>query len=243
MNVCGVERKNGSLPVYVQVKQQLEEEIHRIYSSGDILPAEKDLAERFGINRHTVRRAIDGLVESGFVERIHGKGTIILDPAINYEINSKTRFTATLERQGRNTKTKVLRKAKIPAKDGVAKRLQLKIGQPVLFIETVRYVDDLPFCIISHFLPFEGHELAYNYNSGSLHAFLKEYCQIELKRIESLISAVIPEFDDAKILKMPKQTPVLRAKSININVKTEQPVEYSVSRFRGDATQLSVNPI
>jgi len=237
-----VSREPGSLPIYCQVKKKLEQKILNSYQTGDSLPSENVLAEQFGINRHTLRRAVDELIEAGFVERVHGRGTFVLEPAINYAIGSNTRFTATLENQGRNTESKILKKGKIPAEGGVAKRLQIKVETPVIFIETIRFVDGLPFCVISHFLPFKSYEFVLDfYNKGSLHNFIQEYCHIKLRRIESLISAVLPQMEDARLLNMPKKTPILRVKSINVNIDNEKPAEYAVTRFRGDATQLSIN--
>ena len=49
------------------------------HDSGDRLPSEQVLAQRFGVNRHTVRRAIDELVLMGLIERRHGKGIFVLE--------------------------------------------------------------------------------------------------------------------------------------------------------------------
>jgi GntR family phosphonate transport system transcriptional regulator len=137
----------------------------------------------------------------------------------------------------------VLRKQVIPARGSVASRLQIAEGDDVVFIETLRFVEDKPFCIISHFLPYQSFpEVLERYEGGSLHEFLKKYFGVEVKRMESLISAVLPDADDASVLNMPRQFPVLRVKSLNLDIRSNNPVEYAVTRFRGDATQLSVKP-
>jgi len=243
MSVYLIARNEGGIPIYRQIRDVLVNEIAAHYKPGDILPAENELAERFGVNRHTLRRAVDELVADGLVERYHGKGVFILEPAINYAIGSKTRFTETLESQGHTTVSRVLRKQLIPARSSVASRLQIKEGKPVVFIETLREVKNKPFCIISHFISASTCPAILNsYDHGSLHDFLKLHCDIELKRSESLISAVLPEADDASLLNMPKQAPILRVKSINLDINSAKPIEYSVTRFRGDATQLSFQP-
>lgn len=243
MSVYLIARNEGGIPIYRQIRDVLVNEITSLYKPGDCLPTENELAERFGVNRHTLRRAVDELVADGLVVRYHGKGVFILETTINYTVDSKTRFTETLKNLGHSTVSRVLRKQLVPARGGVAKSLQLQEGESVVFIETLREVDHKPFCIISHFLPaLTCMAVNENYNSGSLHDFLKKHCSIELKRCESLISAVLPEADDARLLNMPKHAPVLRVKSINLNITTNKPVEYAVTRFRGDATQLSFQP-
>ena len=243
MSVHLVSRGEGSPSIYRQIHYILMQEIQELYSAGDILPAETELAERFGVNRHTLRRAIDELVLDGLVERYHGKGVFVLESSINYSINSNTRFTETLESQGHLTTSRVMRKKKVPARGGVALRLQIQEGEEVVYIETLRSVEGKPFCVISHFLPLKICPLVLErYENGSLHSFLQQHSGIEIERSESLISAVLPETDDARLLNMSRQFPVLRVKSINLNKQSTIPVEYAITRFRGDAAQLSIKP-
>lgn len=243
MSVYLVERGEGNAPVYRQIRDLLVKEIQEFYKAGDSLPAEYVLAQRFKVNRHTLRRAIDELVFDGLVERRHGKGVFVLEPAINYAIGTKTRFTETLQSQGRTTVSNVIRKQIIAARGSVAQRLHLQEGEPVIYIETLREVESKPFCLISHFIPQRAFpEIFEDYNTGSLHKFVEDYYGIELKRIESLVSAVLPEANDASLLNMPRHVPVLRVKSLNLNLASNKPVEYAVTRFRGDATQLLIKP-
>ena len=243
MSVYLVARGEGGVPIYRQIRDLLVTEIRDLYKSGDNLPPESELAERFGVNRHTLRRAVDELVADGLVERYHGRGVFVLEPAINYAIGSTTRFTENLQSAGHTATSRVLRKLAIPAKGGVASRLQILEGKEVILIETLRSVEEKPFCVISHFLPLQVcPEILEHYESGSLHGFLKKSCGIELRRSESFISTVLPEADDASLLNMSRQAPVLRVKSTNLDVKSDNPVEYAVTRFRGDATQLSFQP-
>jgi GntR family phosphonate transport system transcriptional regulator len=135
----------------------------------------------------------------------------------------------------------VLRKQVIPARGGVASRLQLSEGEDVVFLETLREVDGKPFCIISHFLPHARLPQVFEqYDDGSLHAFLETVCDTRVQRSESLITTLMPQADDAALLNMPRNLPVLRVKSVNVACHDNKPVEYVVTRFRGDVTQLSV---
>jgi len=243
MSVYLVARNEGNLPIYRQIRDVLVNEIQGQYKAGESLPAENELALRFSVNRHTLRRAIDELVTDGLVERRHGKGVFVLEPTINYSIGRTTRFTETLQSQGRSTTSRVLRKQVIPARGTIASRLQISDRDEVIFIETLRTVESKPFCVISHFIPLNAfHDVLERYDEGSLHEFFKDYYGIELKREESLVSAILPEAADASLLNMPRQAPVLRVKSLNLDITSSKPVEYAVTRFRGDATQLSIKP-
>lgn len=243
MSVYLVARNEGNLPIYRQIRDVLVNEIQGLYKAGESLPAENELALRFGVNRHTLRRAIDELVTDGLVERRHGKGVFVLEPTINYSIGSTTRFTETLQSQGRSTTSRVLRKQVIPARGTIASRLKIIDGDEVIFIETLRTVESKPFCIISHFIPLKLFpDVLESYDDGSLHEFLTIHHGIKLIRKESLVSAILPEAEDATLLNMPRHAPVLRVKSLNLDTMSSKPIEYAVTRFRGDATQLSIKP-
>ncbi|MFY0677864.1 MAG: phosphonate metabolism transcriptional regulator PhnF [Neptuniibacter sp.] len=243
MSALMINRGSGSLPVYKQISESLRQEVQNLYKAGDLLPPEAELAKRYSVNRHTLRRAVDELVEDGLVIRQHGKGTFVLAPTIDYVIGANTRFTENLESLGVTTQSRVLRKQIIPARGGVAEKLKIEVGTKVIFLETLREVDGKPFCISSHFLPLElAPEVYASYQSSSLHAFLDTECSVKIKRIESLISAVTPLADDALQLQMPRNMPALRVKSLNVEMDSQVPIEYVVTRFRGDTTQLSIQP-
>ena len=66
--------------LYEQIVQQIEESIIRgELKPGDQLPAERDLAQRFGVSRTAVREAVKALREKGLVEAYSGRGTFITD--------------------------------------------------------------------------------------------------------------------------------------------------------------------
>ncbi len=229
--------------LYLQIAQILEKEISHIYVPGENLPSEVDLATRFSVNRHTVRHAIDELVDKGLIERRHGKGMFVLDLRMEYLVGQETRFTEQLEATGKTTNSRVLRKLPLPAQGGVAKRLSINEGQKIMWLEILRLVEDRPFCLVSHFLtPSLIEPILDGYKEGSLHNFIAKETGLKLVRSSSEISAVLPMSDDATLLAMPARQPVLRVKSLNVETKNKTPVEYAVTRFRGSRAQLLVNP-
>lgn len=237
-----INRGNG-VAIYRQVQRQLEDEIRLLHRPCDALPPEAILAKRFGVNRHTLRRALDGLIAEGWIERRHGLGSFVLNKPVEYGIGQRTRFTETLEALGHKTESTVVRKLSIPAQGGVARRLQLDDGDPVIWIETLRSVDERPFCVISHYLPsilLPG--LLHDYEGGSLHEFISSNHGWCLQRTESIVSSALPQGDDARLLAMPATMPVLRVKSVNVRARDNVPIEYALTRFCADRMQLRITP-
>jgi GntR family phosphonate transport system transcriptional regulator len=217
MYVYAISRGEGSVPVYRQIALWLRKEVSDNYLPGDILPSEIELSKRLGVNRHTLRRGVDELVSKGFVERRHGVGIIVLEKAHNYSINAQSRFTE-------------------------AKKLGIGSGAQIIHLETLRIVEKKPFCLISHFLCFDDFSIVLDeFRGGSLHSFLKKNLSIKLEREESLVSTALPTFEDATQLLMPKSEPVLKSKSVNVEITTGRPIEYAITRFRGGTTELTFN--
>jgi GntR family phosphonate transport system transcriptional regulator len=242
MSLAPINRHIGET-VYSQIARALEDEIQRYYQAGDFLPSEQELAIRFGVNRHTVRRAIEQLIKSGLVERQHGRGTVVLDLPLDYTIAKITRFTENLEQMGKATSSEIIRKLILPARDGVATRLQLPENAEVIWIESLRSANNKPICVISHFLPrVQFPDLLTHYAGGSLHEFIHRHYGIALRRQESLITAEIPQGEDAALLGMPVHRPLLRVKSINVGSADATPLEYALTRFRADRIQLRITP-
>jgi GntR family phosphonate transport system transcriptional regulator len=240
MSLFAIERNQGTT-VYAQIARILENEFVKNGNPGDRLPAESRLAEQFGVNRHTLRRAVDELVAAGMVERLHGIGIFVSEQHIDYRLQSKTRFTQTLHDLGMSTDCEVVRNVVIEAPQRIAATLRLAPRAEVLWLETLRYADQVPLCLISHFLPFSpfGEFLA-DYQGGSLHEALTGRFGA-LRRRESLVTAVVAGKEDARLLRIKPGQPVLRVKSLNILEQDNTPVEYAITRFRADMIQLRID--
>ena len=70
--------KLSNKPLYDQVFDQIKDMIRSgTYCAGDQLPSEKELMERMGVSRVTVRQALRLLADAGIIETRKGKGSIV----------------------------------------------------------------------------------------------------------------------------------------------------------------------
>src|SRR5579862_2585433 len=70
--------------LYEQIVQQIEASIVKgDLKPGDQLPAERDLAQRFGVSRTAVREAVKALREKGLVEAYSGRGTFVTNGTLH----------------------------------------------------------------------------------------------------------------------------------------------------------------
>lgn len=235
--------RDAGITMYAKIARHLKQEILQNYRPGALLPPEGDMARRFGVNRHTLRRGTEELIAEGLVERRHGRGVIVTDHLLDYQLGAGTRFTETFSALGKSTESRPLRILRIAPTESVAQRLRLRPGAEVLWIETLRMAEARPLCLISHFLSADRFGwLANEYRGGSLHQLLETRLRSTLRRTESLVTAQLPEGEDARLLGIPPNRPVLRVKSLNVQDHDGMPVEYALTRFRADRVQLRINP-
>ena len=229
-------------PLYSQISDQLRSHIRSELEPGDYLPPELQLAENFGVNRHTIRRAIDELVQDGLLERYRGRGTVVTNVPIEYPLTKHSRYTQTLTAKGHSMSREIIKMELFVAKDGVARRLEIPSGSEVFWLESVRIVDDRRISVSSQFVPQPwAAELMAHFSGGSVMGFLTEHCHLNLVRQYTLITAVMPEEDDARHLNISRRLPLLRTKTVQVVEETGVPAEYSVTRGRSDWLELRID--
>ncbi|MFK9857669.1 phosphonate metabolism transcriptional regulator PhnF, partial [Klebsiella pneumoniae] len=123
---------------YQEIAARLEQELRHHYRCGDYLPAEQQLATRFDVNRHTLRRAIDQLVERGWVQRRQGVGVLVLMRPIDYPLNAQARFSQNLLEQGSDPTSEKLLSVLRPASAHVAEAFGINEGENVIHLRTLR---------------------------------------------------------------------------------------------------------
>ena len=135
---------------YQEIAAKLEQELRQHYRCGDYLPAEQQLAARFEVNRHTLRRAIDQLVEKGWVQRRQGVGVLVLMRPFDYPLNAQARFSQNLLDQGSHPTSEKLLSVLRPASGHVADALGIAEGENVIHLRTLRRVNGVALCLIDH---------------------------------------------------------------------------------------------
>jgi DNA-binding GntR family transcriptional regulator len=145
--------RSSPVPLYYQVAQVLEQAIE----NGELAPGERldneiALAERLGLSRPTMRRAIQYLVDRGLLVRKRGVGTQVVHRAVRRPVELTSLYDD-LATEGRSPRTEVLRLEEVRASDTVAHALGVADGAPVLALERLRYADDEPLALLRNYLP------------------------------------------------------------------------------------------
>jgi GntR family phosphonate transport system transcriptional regulator len=206
------------------------------------LPPEKALAERFGVNRHTVRAAIKALAHEGAVQSHQGRGTFVRrKPRLTYPIGQRTRFSEGLEGQAANRSTELLDHGREPATADIARALDIATGAPVIRLESLSGADGVPVSRATSWFDAErfGTIADAFARSGSVTRALAQLGVTDYVRAWTRIEARHGAADDLDHLRLSPGAIVLVAEAVNADMDG-RPVQYSLSRFAADRVSLQV---
>jgi GntR family transcriptional regulator, phosphonate transport system regulatory protein len=232
-------------PLWQSIADALSQEIHdKVFAPGDQLPTEAQLAQRFAVNRHTVRRAVASLQDQGMIRIEQGRGTFVQEDIVDYPLSSRTRFSEILRRQARTPSGTTLRSATIPADAAMAEALAIEPGAPVALIETIGMVDEQPISLVAHHFPlgrFPNLLEVYRAERRITPMFEKLGVGDYLRKITK-VTARMPDGYEMRHLHLARTTPVICLEAINVD-GDNRPVEYGLTRFSSSRVQIVIESL
>jgi GntR family transcriptional regulator len=138
-------------PKYLRIYTDLRDRIATgRWPAGSSLPAQRDLADEFGVSIMTLRQALQLLADEGLVGTRHGLGTYVTE-RFAHDLGHLNSFTADLARQGAPVTTRVLDAAAVTPPEEVGARL----GHPAeaLRLRRLRLIGGRPVVLQVSWLP------------------------------------------------------------------------------------------
>jgi GntR family transcriptional regulator len=211
--------KHSSDSLYSQLFNQLKRMIEKgELTTGDRVPAERELAEALKVSRITARQAIDALVKSGLVYRERGKGTFVAEPHMD-SVMGFTSFSEEMRSRGSIPSSKVIAQEVTRVDEKMQKVLKLGAIDQTIHIVRVRLADNKPVALQSTYLPASlcpGLELQ-DLSSASLYSILREKYYIHPAWTEAKVEVSTATEDEAFHLQINKQDPVLVVKGLTFS--------------------------
>lgn len=138
---------------YLELREALQRQIDSgALAPGQPLPGERELAERHGVSRVTVRKAIEGLVADGLLVQKQGSGTFV-GTRIERPFSHLTSFSDELRARGLEPRTETLSGESGPATPDEAMALNLAPGARVIRLRRLRFGGDQPLALERSTLP------------------------------------------------------------------------------------------
>lgn len=231
-----------ALPLYLQIAGELRQNIQEsLFKVGDRLPTETELSERFGVNRHTLRRAMEVLRNEGIVDVERGRGTFVVSAPITVPIGKRVRYNESLKAQALQPQWEVLQAVEMPADAKVAAHLEIAIGAPVVLYERLSLAEGIPISLSSSHFPSDRFPglVTFCQTYRSISQMLQTEYGCDHLRRSTRLSARLARAKDARLLRMPATKPILLSESVNVD-QAGTVIEYGVTRFRGDRMELVI---
>lgn len=228
--------RNSSVPIYHQLKSQILDAISEgTLSVGDLLPSERELVERLNVSRMTIRRALNDLVVSGQLVTRPGKGTYVQPAKLEQHLVRLAGFTAEMRSSGHRVSSKVLRAEVVPAEGKLVERMQVQPEEPVIVLERLRYVDDVPIGWHRSHLPERlcPNLLRFDWERSSLYQILRREYHIPLKHAQQSLEATLSNWEEQRLFGIPDGSPILLGERTTYT-DNDVIIEYSKASYRGD---------
>lgn len=198
------------------------------------LPDERQLGAEFDASRNTVRDALDLLRADGLIERHQGVGTVVVARKYAHGLDRLMGLAETLHEHGSIT-NEVRTAGPVTAPPHVASRLGLTPGSSVIYVERLRWLNDLPLSLDLTYLPVDVGEplLAEDLRSQDIFGLLERLHEQALGAADIGMEAVNADPHSAMILQVPRGSALLLVERLS-HFDSGRPVDLEFIRFRGD---------
>lgn len=230
------------VPAYKHVYGVLKKRIlDGVYMKGTLLPTETKLQEEFNVSRTTVRNAIAMLSEDRFIRVQQGFGTEVLDVTTTQKLNGITSITETLRQKGHKVETQGMHIVKLIAPDYVYASLNLEKTVPFFRIQRVQCIEGEPFAIMTNYIRCSVAPDLDRLTGTfvSLYRLLEETYNVQFKEATEYITATGASFEEAQILNVAVDAPLLHTKRIVFS--DDGPFEYGDIKLKPDKYQYCVH--
>jgi GntR family transcriptional regulator len=238
-------------PKYLRIHGLLRDRITTgQWPAGSPLPAQRELADEFGVSLMTLRQALQLLIDDGLVDTRHGSGTYVA-ARFSYDLGHLRSFAGDLAAQGAQISTRMLGGQIVTPPEPVGARL----GGPasVLRLRRLRLVGGRPLIVQTSYLPapllpaplteklLGQHPADPDGAAGSagLYTLLAEH-GLTVTQASETITPTTLDLQDARDLERPENSPALLSHRISFTA-TGLPIVDDHAVLPGDSVAITAN--
>lgn len=220
---------------YLKISADLTEQIQqKKYHVGDFLPSEPILAKKYCVSRETIRRALDELMSAGLIQKLQGKGSVVLDVTrIAFPISNIATFNELNVQEQMHATTKVLSLMDADLPLNISNKLSLTSTSST-YVKRLRFSKHEPIVvdedyILKQYVP----SISINQAQGSLYSYFEKELGLN---IDYATKEITVEAADNKIvneLQLKDTNLVVVVRSLTY-LKDTSFFQYTISRHRPD---------
>ncbi len=221
----------GEPPLWQQVLDDLEQRI----AEGDItdrFPTDRELTDRYGVSRHTVREAVRRLRARGLVDRHRGRGSVLNSERLTQPLGGLYSLFRAVEEQGLEQHSEVLALEVVRDADA-AGRLELSGSVDLVRLERLRYAGADPLAVDVVYLPVDiGQPLfGLDLSRTALYDQLAQHVDTRITSVEESLEPVVPDASERELLHLAPDEALFRVRRLGRS--GDRPVECRVTLIRG----------
>lgn len=237
-------KKSSPVPIYFQLEQAIRELIDKKQlKPGDMIPSEREYAEKYQISRMTVRQALNNLVNDGYLQRERGKGTFVALKKFEKNVKGLTSFSEDMRSRGMEPGTTVLDFGIMEADTSVALKLEIQQGEAVYEIKRLRLADQQPMAFEIVYMPIDlVPGLTMEAAEQSIYNYVETALGLHIVSGVQELEATVAHKEVASALGIKVGEPVLFIQQISF-IDKEKPLEFVKSYYRADRYKYKVEMV
>ncbi len=238
-------RRETNGPMWRRIADELAAGIARGEpAAGRALPTAVELAERYGVHRHTVRQAFGRLQALGLVTVRQGHGTFVTDAPVAYKIGRSVSFRENFNAAGLAVAGRILDAEQRPASADVAEQLGLMPDEPIWRIRSVSEAGGMPVSTAIHRVcarrfPRFGDDLVAS--GASITATLAANGVTDYERLKTRLSSRLVKPKERRILRLFEGAPVLVSRGLD-GLADGTPLHLVESVFAASLVEFVIEP-
>jgi len=205
------------------------------YEPNTFLPSENELMGYYGTSRETVRKALNFLSQDGYIQKIRGKGSVVLETnRLDFPVPSLISFKELSKKMNISTKTNV-KSLKIMKPDPyIEKHLDTKENEEVWEVIRVRNIDDQNVILDKDYFKRDiVPNLTINICEQSIYEYIENELNLEVSYAKKIISAQDATKEDKEFLDLNHYNVVVVVQNY-VYLKDTTLLQYTESRHRPD---------
>ncbi|MDT2661685.1 GntR family transcriptional regulator [Enterococcus hulanensis] len=232
---------DAQLPLYKQLKEIIKSKIRDgEYKENEKIPPEPELTEAYSVSRITVRRAIQDLVKEGYLIKKQGKGTYVSQHKVFRKIEYVIGFSESCLVNGFTPTSELLERKIIPATSELAQKLQINIGDEVIYTQRKRMADGTPILLENNYFDKKRFDSLLTADlTGSLYQVLAKQDILAINPGETTLEMVIADDQLAKVMEVGIGTPFFYVNTL-INDQNQQPIHLGHQYYLGEVYKFSL---
>lgn len=213
----------------------------KVLQPGDQLPSERELSDRAGISRMTVRQAVAFLARDGTLEVRPGVGTFVAEPKLIHDTLHLLGFTEEMLLRGERVSSRVLEQTLVDPPPFVSSALQLTSPEKAVKIVRLRLSTSVPLLLETSFVPAQlcpGLE-SVDLESQSLYGVLEGQYGLTLESTRQTVEATVANEYEVQLLQVEPGTAMILLQGVTY-ADNDKAVEYVKAIYRGDRFKLEM---